>query len=178
VGPPSGAIYEITGPFRLARPATGPTSPGNPRTTEEAQREAREAGQAVGSGQLRSLSGAPLLGSLLGVEVPRRVRLSAARRTGIPVVLTLTRAETVAVTTRARFRPARRRRDRRRRPLRRRTLGATSRSFSSSGPQRIDVRLSRSASALLRGRRQQLRVVVEVRVGSASLQRTVILTPN
>jgi sugar lactone lactonase YvrE len=178
VGPPSGAIYEITGPFRLVRPAAGPTSPGNTRTTEQAQREAREAGQAVGSGQARSLSGAPLLGSLLGVEVPRRVPLSAARRSGIPVMLTLTRGETVSVSARARFRPARRRGVRRSRALRRRTLGSVSRSFASSGPQRIDMRMSRSASALLRGRRQQLRVDVEVRVGGASLTRSVLLTPR
>jgi secreted PhoX family phosphatase len=162
---PAGAVYEITGPFRTrTRPAAGAAT--------VVAAPPREPGQAVGSGQERSLPVAPQIGSALGLEVPRRVSLSRARRRGIPVSLTLTQPEAVTITTRARFRPLR---ARRRRTY---TLGRRSRRFTAQGPHRLDVPLTRAAGRLLRGRRGTLRVVVEVRVGDASLRRTVLLTPR
>jgi secreted PhoX family phosphatase len=175
VGQPLGAVYEITGPFRTARPATGPTAPGNARTTDEAAAAAREAGQSVNSGQGGSQGTAPLTGSALGVEVPRRISLASARRSGIPVLLTLTRPETVSATVSGRFRPAKLK-NRRQRLRKGYTLGRGSRRFERSGPQQLTVPLAKSATPLLRGRKQSLRAVVEVRVGDARLQRTVLLT--
>ena len=168
---PTGAVYEITGPFRTQRPASGPASPGNARTAAQA---AREAGQAVTSGQGGSLRGAPLIGTALGIEVPRRLSLSRARRDGIPVLLTLTDAATVRASARARFRPARSRRRRRRG----RSLGSAQRRFTGSGPRELRIRLPKRARILLRGRRTPLRVVVEIRIGSDSVERTVLLTPR
>jgi hypothetical protein len=173
-GPPVGAIYEISGPFRTQRPATGPTSPGNPRSTADF---AREVGQAVTSGQGGTMGGAPLAGSALGVELPRRLRLAQARRSGIPVLLTLARPETVSASARTRISVPANRRSARLKRRRSVTLGRARRSFARSGPQELRIRLSKSALAELRGRRQPLRVVVEVKVGTASFQRTVVLNP-
>jgi secreted PhoX family phosphatase len=167
---PAGAVYEITGPFRLQRPSSGPASPGNPRTAEQA---AREAGQAATSGQGDSLRTAPLIGTALGVEVPRRLSLARARRQGIPVLLTLTDAATVRASARARFKPAGRRVRRRRRY----SLGRAQRRFSRPGPRQLRIRLPRRALTLLRGRRAPLRVVVEVQVGRDRVVRTVLLKP-
>jgi hypothetical protein len=158
--PGTGEVYEITGPFRTQRPASGPLSPGNPR----------EAGQSIGSGQGRS-PGAGLVGSALGIEVPRRIGWNQMRRGGLPVALTLDKPASVAITVGARFAPAERSRAQRRR----RRLDLATRRFEGDGPRIVRVRFGRRAYGLLRGRRSALRLSVRVQVGDASVVRETIL---
>jgi hypothetical protein len=54
-------------------------------------------------------------------------------------------------------------------------LAETGRDFKGDGPQLIRVRFGRRTYAQLRGRRQALRMRVEVAVGDASVTRTTIL---
>ena len=160
--PGPGEVYEISGPFRLQRPAGGPVNPRVPV----------EPGQAVGSGQ-----GAGNDGPALGVEVPRRIRLATLRSRGVPVRLTLEDPGTVGVVMRARFTP---RRGRRRRAVR---LGSARRIAPRRGPLTLRVRLARAPRAQLRRRRRALRVDVEVtavdRSGSSTrVRRTLVVTPR
>ena len=160
--PGPGEVYEVTGPFRLERPRTGPLSPGNPR----------EAGQAIGSGQGRS-PGARLVGSALGIEVPRRISWDQMRRRGLPVALTIDGPATVEVTVSGRFvAAAQRGRGAARRRYR---LAHAERRFAGDGPQVLRARLSRRSLRLLRGRRYALRMSVRVRVGRSSVTRTTVL---
>jgi hypothetical protein len=154
--PGPGEVYEVTGPFRVQRPSSGPLSPGNPRL----------AGQAVGSGQGRS-PGARLVGAALGIEVPRRISWSELRRRGLPVAMTIDGPATVEITVSARFRVGRRRTARR--------LARARRRFAGDGPQVVRVRFGRRSRALLRRRRQSLRLRVRVAVGRESVTRTTVL---
>jgi hypothetical protein len=157
--PGTGEVYEITGPFRVQRPSSGPLSPGNPR----------EAGQAIGSGQGRS-PGASLVGAALGIEVPRRIAWSTLRRRGLPVALNVAGPARVDVRVFARFVPA----SRRGRPGGKRRqfrLAEAGRDFANDGPQVVNVRFGPKTIAQLRGRRQALRMRVEVAVGDASVTR-------
>ncbi len=157
--PGTGEVYEITGPFRVQRPSSGPLSPGNPR----------EAGQAIGSGQGRS-PGASLVGAALGIEVPRRIAWSTLRRRGLPVALNVDGPARVDVRVFARFVPA----SRRGRPGGKRRqfrLAEAGRDFANDGPQVVNVRFGPRTIAQLRGRRQALRMRVEVAVGDASVTR-------
>lgn len=171
-----GAVYEITGPFRLDRPRRGPIAPGGRRVAR-----VREPGQAVGSGQGASRAVAPLAGSALGIEVPRRVAWSASRTRGIPVALTLDAPATVDVVVRARW-PRVTRRERRRGRLRRAsTLARSRRRLARGGPQTLFVALGRDARRRLRDRRLPLRVLLDVRLTDAdgrpeSVRRTTLLT--
>lgn len=158
--PGTGEVYEITGPFRTQRPASGPLSPGNPR----------EAGQSIGSGQGRS-PGAGLVGAALGIEVPRRIGWTQMRRRGLPVALTLDRPASVEITVGARFAPAERLAAQRRT----RRLDLATRRFEGDGPRVVRVRFGSRAYRLLRGRRSALRMSVRVQVGDASVTRTTIL---
>jgi uncharacterized protein len=167
--PGPGEVYEITGPFRVERPRTGPISPGNPRT----------AGQAIGPGQ--GSAGSRTAGAALGVELPRRIALRTFVRRGLPVALTLDEPATVTVVLRGRFRTPRELRAgaRARRPRR---VARASRRFSRSGPRTMRVSLSRSGRELLAHRRQPLRVVAEVTVTDRAgrrdrFARTVLVTP-
>jgi len=155
-----GEVYEVTGPFRLQRPSSGPVAPGvtlSPGVTVLP-------GQAVGSGQGRA-AGARLVGSALGIEVPRRVRWDLARRKGIPIAITLADPATVDVRVRGRFRPVTLKERRRR--LRRSYTLATARRRAPRGTQTVRVRLGRGARQLLSGRRQPLRLVVDVTLTDA-----------
>jgi uncharacterized protein len=170
----SGAVYEVTGPFRLDRPATGDVAPGAPRRDVR-----RSPGQSVGSGQ--AAGGATLVGSALGIEVPRRISWAAARRQGIPVALTLDAPAAVDVRVRGRLRPVRRR-GRRRRLARRRshTLATVRRRRAPRGFQVVLVRLPTAAARLVGGRRQPLRLVLDMtltdaRGRSSRVQRTLLL---
>ena len=149
--PGPGEVYEITGPFRLQRPSSGPLSPGNPR----------DAGQSIGSGQ--GAGGAAITGAALGVELPRRIRLRELRRRGLPVALTLDEPATVQVAVRARLRPVAMK-ARRRRLRRRYAIGAARRRYDQSGPRVLRVRLSRSGRRALAGRRRNLRLIAVVTV--------------
>jgi len=170
-----GEVYEISGPFRLKRPASGPVAPGVPASPGATVMP----GQAVGSGQGRA-DGARLVRSALGIEVPRRVRWDAARRGGIPVALTLTEPATVAVRVRGRFRPVTLKQRRRR--LRRSYTLATARRRAPRGTQSVRVKLGRDAARLLSGRRQPLRLLVDVTLTDAAgrrdrVTRTLVLGP-
>ncbi|HEV2815446.1 MAG TPA: alkaline phosphatase PhoX, partial [Solirubrobacteraceae bacterium] len=90
--PGPGDVYEVTGPFRVQRPTSGPLSPRNPR----------EPGQAVGSGQGRS-PGAKLVGAAVGIEVPRRISWTQLRRRGLPVAMTVDGPADVAIAVSGRF---------------------------------------------------------------------------
>jgi len=188
VGAPGGAgggkVYEITGPFRVRRPTSGPPTPGATNTRPPATGGVpREPGQAVTSGQAPSLPVAPLVGPTLGVEVPRTVTYRTARRQGIPVRLTLDEPATVTVLVRGRFRPvATRTRGGRRRLRSNYRLARTRGAFDSAGPRTLSVPLPRAAAELLSGRRTPLRLVLTVTVtdrqGNAqTLERTVLLGP-
>ncbi|HEV3001709.1 MAG TPA: alkaline phosphatase PhoX [Solirubrobacteraceae bacterium] len=163
--PGPGEVYEITGPFRVQRPRSGPLSPGNPR----------EAGQAIGSGQGRS-PGAALVGAALGIEVPRRIGWDALRRAGLPVAMTVDGPAAVTIAVSARFTPA----ELRRRGVRRRRhrLARAERRFRGDGPRVVHVRFPARALALLRGRRTGLRLAVRVQVGEAAVTRTTVLDPQ
>ncbi|HEX2085625.1 MAG TPA: alkaline phosphatase PhoX [Solirubrobacteraceae bacterium] len=162
--PGPGEVYEVTGPFRMQRPSSGPLSPGNPR----------EAGQAIGSGQGRS-PGARLVGNALGIEVPRRIKWTTMRRRGLPVAMTIDGPAQVRIDVSARFVPvARRRAGAKRRTYR---LGRVRARYLEDGPQVEHVRLSARSLRLLRGRRASLRLAVRVTVGEASVTRTTILGP-
>jgi uncharacterized protein len=170
-----GEVYEISGPFRLERPRSGPAAPGLAVTPGATVLP----GQAVGSGQGRA-DGARLVGSALGIEVPRRVRWDVARRRGIPVALTLDEAATVDVRVRGRFRPVKL--AERRRRLRRSYTLATARRRAVRGAQSVRVPLGRDAVRLLSGRRTPLRLVVEVTLTDPRgrrdrLTRTLVLGP-
>ena len=160
--PGPGEVYEITGPFRLERPRSGPLSPGNPR----------EAGQSIGSGQGRS-PGAQLVGPALGIEVPRRIGWRQLRRRGLPVALTVDGPAEVEITVRARFAIGEGRRSGSSR--RRYRLARAERSFRDDGPQVIRVRFGKRSYRLLRGRRSKLRLRVRVKVGDATVARTTVL---
>ena len=163
--PGPGEVYEVTGPFRTQRPASGPLSPGNPR----------EPGQAIGSGQGTS-PGAKLIGPALGIEVPRRISWRQLRRRGLPVAMTVDGPANIEVTVTARFIPV----ARRGRPgAKRRTyrLARARRRFAGDGPQLLRLRFSARTYALLRGRRASLRLAVRVKVGDASVTRTTTLGP-
>jgi uncharacterized protein len=158
-----GEVYEITGPFRVGRPESGPLSPGDPR----------EPGQAVGSGQAQS-PGAQVAGPALGVEVPRRIAWHELRRNGLPVAMTLDRPAHVDIRVFARFVPASQRSHRgaTRHQFR---LAEVARDVAEAGPQLIRLPFGPRAIAQLRGRRQALRLSVEVSVDQAALSRTTIL---
>ncbi|HEX2087579.1 MAG TPA: alkaline phosphatase PhoX [Solirubrobacteraceae bacterium] len=160
--PGPGEVYEVTGPFRLERPRSGPLSPGNPR----------EAGQAIGSGQGRS-RGARLVGRALGIEVPRRIGWTTMRRRGLPVAMTIDGPARVEIEVSARFIPvARRRPGARRRTYR---LGRVVARYREDGPQVERVRFTDRSLRLLRGRRAALRLAVRVSIGGDSVTRTTIL---
>ena len=148
--PGTGEVYEISGPFRLDRPRSGPLSPGNPRS----------AGQSIGSGQ--GADGSQITGAALGVEVPRRVRLDTLRRRGLPVALTLDEPATVEVRVAARFRSVQRGMRGRRTSRRRHRIATGRRTFDGAGFRIMRVKLSRNGKRRLRGRRQNLRLAVEV----------------
>jgi secreted PhoX family phosphatase len=167
----AGAVFEIVGPFRTERPTSGPTAPGNPTGAPP-----RETGQTVGSGQGGSVGAAPLIPGVLGVEVPRRIRIDQLRRGGVPVRLTLDRPATVEAAVRSRFRPVTLK-DRRRRLRRSYRLGSVRRRFSTAGVQSLRVPVARRSVDLVRGRRQPLRAVVRITVDGRSFERTVLLTP-
>ena len=161
--PGTGEVYEITGPFRRERPSSGAINP----------RVAVLPGQAVGSGQGRSRVAASL-----GIEVPSRIALTTLRREGLPVRVTLDEPATIEVAVLARFRrPADRRRAK---VLRRRRLARASRSLA-RGPGTLRVRPDRAAVRALRGRRQSLRLAVQVTVvdrngGRNRFERAVVAT--
>ena len=155
--PGTGEVYEISGPFRLARPASGPVNPRSPVLP----------GQAVGSGQGKNGNRAAL-----GIELPARIALDALRRDGLPVRVTLDEPATVSVAVLARYTKAKGRGRRRRR------LGSASRSLR-KGPATLRVRLDRASVRSLRGRRRSLRLAVEVTVvdaggGRSRFQRSVV----
>ena len=163
--PGPGEVYEVTGPFRMQRPSSGPLSPGNPR----------EAGQSVGSGQGRS-PGAQLVGPALGIEVPRRIGWKEMRRRGLPVAMTIDGPADVAVTVGARFVAAR---DRGRRGARRTyRVARVERRFEGDGPQVVRARLSKRSLRRLRGRRYALKMRVRVEVDGSTVTRTTILAPS
>ena len=161
--PGPGEVYEVTGPFRVQRPSSGPLSPGNPR----------EAGQSVGSGQGQS-PGAGLVGAALGIEVPRRISFRELRRRGLPVAMTVDGPARVDVRVFATFIPAskRGRRGARRKQFR---LAEKARTFSGDGPQVLRVKFGPKTFAQLRGRRSALRMRVVINVDDASVTRTTIL---
>jgi uncharacterized protein len=164
--PGPGEVYEVTGPFRLARPSSGPLSPGNPR----------QAGQAFGPGQ-----GGGLRGAALGVELPARIGLATLRRRGLPVALTLDEPATVEVVLRGRFRTLRRGVARGRRRAHR--VARTRRRYDRSGPRTMRVPLARGGRRLLDGRRQNLRLIAVVTVtdrrgGRDRFVRTVLVKPE
>jgi hypothetical protein len=176
----SGAVYEVTGPFRLARPTSGPKAPGE-TTSPATVVTIREPGQAVGSGQGASSTAVRPPAPALGVEVPRRARLATARRRGLPVALTLDEPATVSVAVSAHFAPARRTRGRSRPRRSTRRLGKVRRQYGAAGPQLLLVPLRRDAIAALRGRRAPLRVVVAVTITDRdgereTFERTALLT--
>ena len=154
-----GEVYEVSGPFRLERPKTGPIAPGVTSVGVTVL-----PGQAVGSGQAGA-AGAQVVGPALGIEVPQRVRWDQARGRGIPVAITLDEPARVEIRIRGRLRRAGmpRRRSRLRRPY---TL-AVARRAGRRGPQTLSVKLGRDAAKLLAGRRQPLRLVVEVTLTDA-----------
>ncbi|HEX8205957.1 MAG TPA: alkaline phosphatase PhoX [Solirubrobacteraceae bacterium] len=160
--PGPGEVYEVTGPFRLERPRSGPLSPGNPR----------EAGQAVGSGQGRS-PGAQLVGPALGIEVPRRIRWTEMRRRGLPVAMTIDGPADVEITVSARFVAAAQRG--RRAQRRRYRLAHAEKRFAGDGPQVVRARLTRRSLRLLRGRQHALKMAVRVQVGESAVTRTTVL---
>jgi uncharacterized protein len=162
--PGTGEVYEITGPFRTARPTSGPLSPGNPR----------EAGQAVGSGQGQS-PGSQLIGPALGIEVPRRITWAQLRRNGIPVAMTIDGPARVAIDVTARFVPVSRRRP----GAKRRTyrLGRRALQYGQDGPVTARVRFKAAALRLIAGRKRALRLTVKVTVGDDSVSRTTVLAP-
>jgi secreted PhoX family phosphatase len=160
--PGPGEVYEVTGPFRLERPRSGPLSPGNPR----------EAGQAIGSGQGRS-PGARLVGPALGIEVPRRIGWRKLRRRGLPVAMTVDGPAEVEITVRGRFVAASQRGPGARRRSYR--LARAERTLGNDGPQVIRVKLTKRSYRRLRGRRTPLRMKVKVTVGDDSVTRTTIL---
>jgi hypothetical protein len=164
----AGAIFEIVGPFRTARPTSGPIAPGKPQS-----RSPREPGQTAGSGQG---AGVRLLPGVLGIEVPRRIRIDRLRRGGIPVRLTLDRPATVQVAVRSRFRPVTLK-ERRRRLRRSYRLGTARRRFTRTGPQTLRVPVPKRSVDLVRGRRQPLRAVIRVTVDGRSVDRTLLLVP-
>lgn len=172
-----GVVYEITGPFRVERPGTGFTAP----SQTEGAASPRTTGQAVTSGQAPSLGEARLVGTALGVELPRRVRYETARKGGIPIRLTLDEPATVGASARGRLRPVGSRRAGGARRLRRDTrLGSIRRSFGSSGPHTLRFELPAGAARVLRGRRKPLRLLVEVTVTDGQgnhdrFERTVLL---
>ena len=145
--PGTGEVYEISGPFRLQRPAGGAINPRVPVLP----------GQAVGSGQ-----GANGGRATLGVEVPSRIRLDTLRRKGVPIRLTLVEPATVKVAAAARFTSAADRR-RRRSARRRRTIGRASRRLG-TGPATLRVKTDRASARLLRGRRRSLRLALVITV--------------
>jgi hypothetical protein len=163
--PGTGEVYEITGPFRTARPSTGPLSPGNPR----------EAGQAIGSGQGQS-PGARLVGSALGIEVPRRITFRELRRRGLPVAMTIDGPAEVEIVVSARFVAAAGRGTGAKRLARR--LARFAFRYGDDGPQVARVRFGAAALRMLRGRRHPLRMTVRVTVGGATVTRTTILEPS
>ena len=167
----AGAVFEIVGPFRTERPSSGPIAPANPTDAPP-----RETGQAVGSGQGGSIGVAPLIPGVLGVEVPRRIRIDQLRRGGVPVRLTLDRPAAVEAAVRARFRPVTLK-DRRRRLRRSYRLGTARRRFARAGVQSLRVPVPKRAVDLVRGRRQPLRATVRVSVDGRRFDRTVLLTP-
>jgi len=146
--PGPGEVYEITGPFRLARPTSGAINPRVPVLP----------GQAVGSGQGRNRGRAAL-----GIEVPSRIRLDTLRRSGLPVRLTLVEPATVEVAIAARYTSAADRARRRRNARRRRRLGRARRSLS-RGHTTMRVTLDRVSARTLRGRRRSLRLAVVITV--------------
>jgi uncharacterized protein len=146
--PGTGEVYEISGPFRLQRPAGGAMNPRVPVLP----------GQAVGSGQGRNNGRATI-----GLEVPSRIRLATVRRTGIPIRLTLVEPATVEVVAAARFTSAADRRRRRRGARRRRRIGRTSRSLG-RGPATMRLKADRASLPLLRGRRRSLRLALIITV--------------
>ena len=163
--PGTGEVYEITGPFRTARPTSGPLSPGNPR----------EPGQTVGSGQAQS-PGSQLVGPALGIEVPRRISWAQLRRGGLPVAMTIDGPASVVIDVTARFVPVARRRPgakRRTYRLARRTL-----QYGQDGPVTARVRFTAAVLRLIAGRKRALRMTVKVTVAGESVSRTTVLAPR
>lgn len=102
----SGAVFEITGPFRLERPSSGPVAAG---------------------GGAAPTPPAPAL----GIEVPRTATFQRLVGPGLQVALTLDAPAAVEVTLRGRFTP-RRRRTRNRRAIH--ALAQLRRELSAAAP--------------------------------------------
>jgi hypothetical protein len=90
------------------------------------------------------------------------MRLDQIRRRGLPVALTLDEPATVEVRVAARFRSVQRGMRGRRTSRRRHRIATGRRTFDSAGFRIMRVKLSRNGKRRLRGRRQNLRLAVEV----------------
>ena len=163
VGSGLGVVYEITGPFRLARPASGPLAPGlaagdsgGPMRTS-AKAVTGSADSTVppsGAGRPTGATG-PVPAPALGLELPRRLSLAALLRRGLPVELTLDDPAVLSVRVTAAFTPGR---GKRRRSL---VVARLERSLG-AGPASLTLPLTGGARRRLAGRRRPVRLTAQI----------------
>lgn len=159
----TGAVYEVSGPFRQERPAgarPGGGTPGDgggrPGTGggTPGQNAPGERPPADGGPSRGVRPGAPL-----GLDVAKRIRVDGLTRRGLALALTLDRPATITATLTARLPGA---------GGRRRTVTlARVRRRAGRGPERLRLRPSSHAvTRMLRARRAPLAATLEVRVSS------------
>ena len=151
-----GAIMEITGPFRTRRPGGGDF--GTPGASGPPTRDGRPA----------------LPAPLIGFETPPRIRLSTLREDGLRLLATLDEPAELALAMFASFTPAQGRGSR---AGRRRTRTLASRTVRlERGRNDVRLRLTSAGREALRGRRQNLRVTIRLRVSEESVDRTTLVS--
>ena len=114
----SGIVYEISGPFRQARPPWRARDPGAPSARRRARRRPCEPGLPI------------------GIEVARRISIQSLIRTGLALGITLDKAATVRVRLTARLKTRNSRRRRVTLATRRAGPARATRRFASSRPRR------------------------------------------